>query len=529
MLRRMQQNSGGFDSPKTFLGTPIKTIWCNNQFMVLTSIGYVHRIGTDLASQLSTGNTIRVLNVQNGTSDIDTAIDIACTNYYPAPAYAVTSSGMLYSWGDVSGAIPNSVSPAMLGNRGLETDPNVVAPVSLPAGSFAVKLAVSRSTVFVLLADGNFVPLGYCGIWCLNASTVTFPNVDDPNSIVVGIPGESIVDLSVTHDALQGYSEAWTSHSIFCTASGRVYTAGFAAANVLLVSSAADTHIPQLVTSVGSALFCKKVFATRYASFILMRDGSIWSGGAATSNGFYTSKQEADKLNFALNPITDPDIGIPLNPFVASDFFPLTPDRVNTGFLVPGRHGAKQVIQGWGESNEVSFWLPYGGPTYLPNDISYITADTGGSVSHCTGGTDPYPLAICTTTTGKILVWGQKIVNIDFPGRYGLDNPEVNTTIPTPGDIRQTIPVLDVSAIFDENPFPNGMLVVQYPPAYYPNGAFGFLASGQALPQSRSKGVPLMVNFVSVSCMIAHTVIVTQDGKTYFAQLNDNEMTEFVR
>jgi hypothetical protein len=36
ILRLMDGNSGGIDSPKTFVGTPVKTLWCGNEFYVVT-------------------------------------------------------------------------------------------------------------------------------------------------------------------------------------------------------------------------------------------------------------------------------------------------------------------------------------------------------------------------------------------------------------------------------------------------------------------------------------------------------------
>jgi hypothetical protein len=434
----------------------------------------------------------------------------------------LAASGLLYSWGDVTGS--ESVTPvAFMGNRGAETDTTVVAPVTLPAGASAVKLSVSRSTVFVLLADGRFVPLGFCGLWCLSNTFDTFPNPSNPDSVIAQITGENIVDLSVYHD--QSVLVNPSSHSIFCTASGSVFTAGYAQYGTLMRASPSDTAIPTLVTGFSTGSFCRKVLASRGASFVLMRDGSVWSSGKADSHGLnvYVDILVPTKMSWS-SPL----------PFVVTDLFALTPDQPQTGFIAAGRAGAVDGIQGWGQSNELSFWIPQPFYPVAPTAINYIASDTSGKLTHCTGGVDPYPLIICTTPQNGILMWGQRITEIDFYYRFGLDQPEVNITIPSAADIRSAIPTQDINAFYDENPYPNAHLVVQYTPSKsalggYPDGAFGFLASGQASTRSTSIGVPGIVRGVSVACMNLHTVIVTNSNETYVSTWQDSisQMTQF--
>jgi hypothetical protein len=156
-----------------------------------------------------------------------------------------------------------------------------------------------------------------------------------------------------------------------------------------------------------------------------MRDGSVWSSGKADSHGLnvYVDILVPTKMSWS-SPL----------PFVVTDLFALTPDQPQTGFIAAGRAGAVDGIQGWGQSNELSFWIPQPFYPVAPTAINYIASDTSGKLTHCTGGVDPYPLIICTTPQNGILMWGQRITEIDFYYRFGLDQPEVNITIPSAAD-----------------------------------------------------------------------------------------------
>jgi hypothetical protein len=192
----------------------------------------------------------------------------------------------------------------MMGNRSSEVLTSEVAPVTLPGpdypyGGSAAKVSVSKSTVFVLLSEGTFVPLGFCGIWCLmNTTSEVLPNPANPNSVALGIAGESLVDISVFHDEEQRNVEPYTSHSIFCTASGKVFTAGFANSESLLVYNAPDTFVPIEVPSLG---YCKKVFASRYASTVLTSSGRVWSAGSGENSGAGFDNVVPTGITFALD------------------------------------------------------------------------------------------------------------------------------------------------------------------------------------------------------------------------------------
>jgi hypothetical protein len=117
ILRTMAQNNISAGESTAFLGSPAKTIVCNNEIYILTCThhfstqirlvadlancpprylraanGYVHRVGYDSDSVLSTGQIIRVLNYQIYDYEVDFVVDIACSSSNPTPVFAITSA-----------------------------------------------------------------------------------------------------------------------------------------------------------------------------------------------------------------------------------------------------------------------------------------------------------------------------------------------------------------------------------------------------------------------------------------------------
>jgi hypothetical protein len=177
-------------------------------------------------------------------------------------------------------------------------------------------------------------------------------------------------------------------------------------------------------------------------------------------------------------------------------------------------------VLGWGPSAVINRWVPSSVQIREPRLLSYITADTGGELKNCFGASDPSPLALCTTATGKIIMWSHEIQRINFTSRFGI--PELDrSTNPSLADIRQTIPQRNIVDMHDENPYYSGFVVVQYSPTYASDGAFqgvsiAFLPSGQTSSEATVATVMDRIRSISVSCMVAHTVLVTEAGQTFY-------------
>lgn len=176
--------------------------------------------------------------------------------------------------------------------------------------------------------------------------------------------------------------------------------------------------------------------------------------------------------------------------------------------------GSQQVLMGWGRSSTISYWVPDADPIQVPpKRLTYLDADTG-AVTHCSGGTPDgvLSLSFCTTTTGKVIIWGDQIGAIDFNYRYGLPQPAINLTIPSKADTRSVLLNLDITGMWDENPYSTGWLVIQL-------GCCNiqYLASGQADTLS-TRAAPISENgymTVSVGPMAAHTAMIGNSGHAY--------------
>jgi alpha-tubulin suppressor-like RCC1 family protein len=207
----------------------------------------------------------------------------------------------------------------------------------MPSGADGgvVRVAASASTTFVLLADGTFVPFGDCESWCfldLGGISALYPNAGSPQSVIQSIPGEIIVDLAVYRD----HFDASSGHSIFCTASGKVYTAGISTNGVLMRTGAQSTFSPTQVTfdpaPSGYRLYCKKVIAGKSLSMVLMRDGSVWSSGQTAATG----QPNPGSITEAATKLDISGRAFLSDAFVARDIFALTPDLTDTGVIAVG-------------------------------------------------------------------------------------------------------------------------------------------------------------------------------------------------
>lgn len=396
--------------------------------------------------------------------------------------------------------------------------------VSLPNEALGgvIRVYPSASVTFILLADGRFIPFGDCGSWCLQPGPVTLPNGGQPTSLISEIVGETIIDLAVYHDET---AVGVASHSIFCTASGRVYTAGEnddgGLMNSTISTSSSDPVWVTLPPRVDNyRIYCRKVIAARGVSIVLTRDGSVYTSGRSPQAGLGTGQvNDPTQLTFGhQNP----------NPFIVSDVFALTPDLLSSGFMAVGSTfrakasasailtlrlfsavGSNQTLLGWGSSYSISYWIP--SPELdirEPKDLTYLSQDTSAIVDHCTGSTR---MSLCNLPDGSAIVWGEEVDQINFVTTFGgLENPG-NKTIPSRADVRGAIPPGRLLGLYDENPSRYGFLVARddYDRVYWLASGLSKVASSVLQP-----GIWRIKKLV-VTPLSGITVLLTTDGRVF--------------
>jgi hypothetical protein len=223
------------------------------------------------------------------------AIDAACTNvgYFESDDQAfgliLTASGRVYGLGTDMGAL------GIYDNADGEFYWQYPERSILPPGKFATNVWVFPQVSVVGFSDQTLQIFGRCSRYCLiDSDDVVFTPAEGV-PLNPGIGG--IADLSISTIG------ASSSHALFCADDGYAYGSGSNYYSQFMISWLVLTGSNDTVVQIplGPNPGCLKVFALYDSSMILLRNGSIFSGGNNDSailglpSSAYNAEREADR------------------------------------------------------------------------------------------------------------------------------------------------------------------------------------------------------------------------------------------
>lgn len=170
----------------------------------------------------------------------------------------VLASGRVHAWGE---------NYSFRLGRNMPYWNTLPTPMIAPAG-IVVKVIPAVDVTALLYANGTTMFYGRCGVWCGLSAGRGEMMVD--GNWLLSIPGETIVDMSIHRSPRNGSSI----HSLFCTGSGAVYSAGVVS-NGELITALTPFDDGSLRNTLASEdpfqIRCRKVLALEYTSIILSR------------------------------------------------------------------------------------------------------------------------------------------------------------------------------------------------------------------------------------------------------------------